>query len=619
MAAVSFRDTGFSGSRGPVEVVHVTSWGATDRSVFAPQEAGARSAERFQAAAVWAVAFVWLALMAWCIHVVFTVSALRTAVEDRAGWVTRVEAQRRQVVALVTEVQQAGVHRTFSFAPGVRAALAEGDVFRDAPLPEGRPVPRHPWPANDVLAAGDALDGRVPARHPAEVADLLAAARAFDEATDRVADEVRTDLHRLRGRLGYQWNALYGLAVVSLSVLAAFVLVLWRWRRETLVVRLRERHFRTLVQAAQDLIWSVDAEGRWTFINEAARRIYGYAPEEMLGRSQMEVIAPEQQEPNRDILRRVLGGETLHYETVHVRKDGRRVVLLGHATAMRDTKGRVNGAMGSATDVTEMRAMQERLLLNERLQAVATLGSGVAHDFSNLLTVIAGQAQVAKAKEKGLSPQLQRRLNSILETAERARKLTQQLIAFGRRQHLRKEVVDLVAVVRQMGDLVRNLAGDEIRIQEILSDRPVRVRADWGQIEQVVMNFVLNARDAMPEGGTITISVQQCALTGAEAKSLGLKEGAWALVEVSDDGAGMSEDVLGRIFEPFFTTKGAGKGTGLGLATVYSVVHQHGGTVIPSSTVGSGTCMRVFLPAVTDPREEAADAPAALAGASAGS
>jgi two-component system cell cycle sensor histidine kinase/response regulator CckA len=266
---------------------------------------------------------------------------------------------------------------------------------------------------------------------------------------------------------------------------------------------------------------------------------------------------------------------------------------------MRDEKGRVLGTMGTATDVTHLHKMQETMLLNERLRAIATLGGGLAHDFNNLLTVIIGQAQVAKQKDD-LPLQLERRLNSILDSAERARKLTAQLVAFAGHRPDRSEVIDLVAVVRQMRDLVRGLAGDDVRVEETLSSEPVRVRADWGQLEQVVMNLVVNARDAMPHGGCITIIVKRRTFDDKEARALGLKTRDWAVLKVRDEGVGMDEETRDHIFEPFFTTKGPGKGTGLGLATVHSVVHNHDGRIAVESAPGHGTCMRVLLPPASE-------------------
>jgi signal transduction histidine kinase len=212
---------------------------------------------------------------------------------------------------------------------------------------------------------------------------------------------------------------------------------------------------------------------------------------------------------------------------------------------------------------------------------------------------------VAKQKDN-LPLQLERRLNSILDSAERARKLTAQLVAFAGHRPDRSEVIDLVAVVRQMRDLVRGLSGDDVRVEEKLSSEPVRVRADWGQIEQVVMNLVVNARDAMPHGGCITIIVERQTLTPKEARTLGLKTREWAVLKVRDEGIGMDEETRDHIFEPFFTTKGPGKGTGLGLATVHSVIHNHDGRIAVESSPGQGTCMRVLLPPAGDEAEKPA-------------
>jgi PAS domain S-box-containing protein len=401
------------------------------------------------------------------------------------------------------------------------------------------------------------------------------------------------------------FDALYVLGALLLCALAALAVMMYHGRQQALDYRMKGLRFRTLVQTAQDLIWAVDADGRWAYVNDAARRIYGYEPDELVGRRYKDILAPGEEKKLREVFEQTENGVPVHRQTVHLRKDGKKVRLLYHATIMRDEKGRVLGTMGTATDVTHLHKMQETMLLNERLRAIATLGGGLAHDFNNLLTVIIGQAQVAKQKDD-LPLQLKRRLNSILDSAERARKLTAQLVAFAGHRPDRSEVIDLVAVVRQMRDLVRGLAGDDVRVEEILSSEPVRVRADWGQVEQVIMNLVVNARDAMPRGGCITVTVKHRRYEPKEARTLGLKSRDWAVLKVRDEGVGMDEHTRDHIFEPFFTTKGPGKGTGLGLATVHSVVHNHDGRIAVESSPGKGTCMRVFLPPASEEAEREA-------------
>jgi len=370
------------------------------------------------------------------------------------------------------------------------------------------------------------------------------------------------------------------------------------------------------VQSARDLIWAADLEGKWTFLNRAARRIYGYRVEDMLGRPFTDFVPPENKDADWHAYQQLLAGKTMkfHYEATCVRADGKQIVLMFNATPMRNARDEIVGVMGTGSDVTYVREMQAHLMRNERLQAVATLGGGVAHDFNNLLTVILGQAEVT-SQRPDVTPAIARRLRSIIETGERARKLTQQLLAFARRQPLSREVIDLTKVIRQMTSLLSQLAGAAIHIEPSLPPAEVKVLADWGQLEQVILNLVVNARDAMPDGGTIRIRVAHRTLRPSEARTFNLKPGEWAEVAIEDEGQGIAPEVADQIFDPFFTTKEPGKGTGLGLATVYGVVQQHGGTVHCDSQPGFGTLMRVFLPVSTgeEPRTDSAPTPTGVA------
>ena len=382
-----------------------------------------------------------------------------------------------------------------------------------------------------------------------------------------------------------------------------------------------EDRFRTVVQTAHDLIWALDAEGRWTFVNEAVRRIHGYAPEELLGRPFVEVLSPERVAPDTAVFAEVLQGRTvLQHETVHLRKDGRPVTLLVNATAVRDRGGKVVGTTGTATDVTSVVELRERVRHTDRVQALGVLAGGVAHDFNNLLTGVIGNAGFAR-EDRANPARLEKDLDAIEAIAQRGRTLTRQLLAFARKQVLKPEVLDLARVAREQHDFLRRLLGEDVTLRTETPPHPLWVQADRTQIEQVLLNLCVNARDALKGGrGRIAVAMGPMNVSPAEAEGLGIAPGTWVRLDVEDDGVGMDEATQRRIFEPFFTTKVGGKGTGLGLSTVHGIVHQHGGTVTVDSSPGRGTLMRVLLqpcPAPVGLPEEPAPGPVPVLGAGA--
>ena len=575
--------------------------GGVSADVLAPRK-GPESSRR-SSNIVWGVALLWLAMLAWSAHLVSTVGTLRRELADGVTWRMRAEQLRREITGLRDASGAAGPAGAVMAFPGsLRDTLIEGRVLRDVPLSENEAEEARLRWRSAATRLALAADGLVRSSRSGAVSRRVdaveEAARDLQAAIHELDRAVRNGSGARATALGEKWESLYVLAALSLCGLGALALILIRMHRQSLLLRTKERQFRVLVQTAQDLIWSVDAEGRIVFVNEAVQRVYGRTPEEVTGRRFSEFRPLAHVAAAQEAFRRVLDGETIsHHETTGVRKDGSEVSLLVNASPVRDSRGRVVGAMGTTSDVTELRQMQTTLLRNERLQAVATLSGGFAHDFNNLLTVIIGQAEVARAKEH-LGAALERRMSSILQTAERARKLTQQLMAFACRQPLQKEVIDLGSVVRHMDELIEGLAGEEIEVRAELPETPVRALADWSQLDQVLMNLVVNARDAMPEGGRVVISVQQRELGAQEAGDLGVAPGAWAAIEVRDEGTGMTQSVIDHIFEPFFTTKEHGKGTGLGLATVHGVVRQHDGCVKVTSAPGEGTTICVLLPAV---------------------
>jgi len=263
----------------------------------------------------------------------------------------------------------------------------------------------------------------------------------------------------------------------------------------------------------------------------------------------------------------------------------------------------VRGALAFAASQARSRSLEAQLALSQRMEAVGRLAGGVAHDFNNILTAISGYADLLLA-DLPESDDRRRDVEEIHQAAQRAASLTQQLLAFSRRQVLKPKVIDLNALVRNTEKMLRRLIGEDILFASVLHPRLGNVRADPGQLEQVIVNLAVNSRDAMPDGGRLTIETRNVELDDSYAADHPtVKPGGYVLLAVSDTGVGMDEETKARIFEPFFTTKVRGKGTGLGLATVYGIVQQTGGHISTYSEPGKGTTMRVYLPRVNEPAD----------------
>ena len=321
----------------------------------------------------------------------------------------------------------------------------------------------------------------------------------------------------------------------------------------------------SLVGSANALVVCVDADGLIEVFNGEAERVTGYRAAELLGQSAS----------------RLLGKGPLPDESegAIVTKDGEeRLISWRHRVLSVD--GQPRGTISFGLDVTEQRSLEEELRQSQKMEAVGRLAGGIAHDFNNLLTAISGYGELALGKLDG-NP-ARDYVEEMQRASERAAQLTRQLLAFSRRQVLQFEVLDLNAVVADLERMLGRLLGERVQFKTRLDGSLAATKADPGQIQQVVLNLALNARDAMPNGGTLTISTKNA--------------GAHVLLTVTDSGEGMDEETLARAFEPFFTTKPAGEGTGLGLATVYGIVKQTGGDVVVRSTPGRGTEIEVSLP-----------------------
>jgi signal transduction histidine kinase len=286
------------------------------------------------------------------------------------------------------------------------------------------------------------------------------------------------------------------------------------------------------------------------------------------------------------------------FENEILTRQGELRLIRWNNTLLRDGQGAILGAASIGEDITEVRALENQLRHAQKMEAIGTLTGGIAHDFNNILTAIVGHASLLEMKMEALQP-LRSHVLQILNAADRATQLTRSLLTFSRKQAFEPRMLDLNELVERSGQLLARLIRADIALHISPAEESVPVMADGGQLEQVLMNLVTNARDAMPQGGTLSIRVQRVDLDDVFVQEHGFGiPGGYVLIEVSDSGSGMDEATRQRVFEPFFTTKRTGKGTGLGLAITYGIVKQHGGYINCHSEPGRGTTFRLYLPAV---------------------
>ncbi|HEU4649108.1 MAG TPA: PAS domain S-box protein [Gemmatimonadales bacterium] len=359
-----------------------------------------------------------------------------------------------------------------------------------------------------------------------------------------------------------------------------------------------------IVESSDDGIISKDLDGTIRSWNPAAERIFGYTADEIVGQPVFRLIPPERHDEERALLARISRGEHIaHFETERIRKDGRRLRVSLSLSPLRDGQGRLIGASSIKRDVTAQRTLESQLQQAQRMEAVGRLAGGIAHDFNNLLTIIGGLT-VLSAQRLPENSRERRDLEQVIKATERATALTQQLLTFSRRQVAEVEKLGLNDVVAGLESLLRRLIGEHIAFRFVPAHDLGRVRGNRVQLEQVIMNLAINGRDAMPEGGTLTITTENVQVSGIFAQEqLHLEPGPYVMLAVSDTGHGMDAVTQASIFEPFFTTKPAGSGTGLGLATVYAIVQQAGGAIYVYSEPGSGSVFKVYLPRVDAPGE----------------
>jgi two-component system cell cycle sensor histidine kinase/response regulator CckA len=366
-----------------------------------------------------------------------------------------------------------------------------------------------------------------------------------------------------------------------------------------------EERYRFLFENNPQPLWVFDEESlKFLAVNEATCHHYGYSREEFLGMT-IRDIRPTEEVPS--LLRRIAAEPAEHQESGvlrHRKKDG--TLIEAEITSHPLVFGGRRAQLVLALDVTERRQLEAQLRQSQKMEAVGTLAGGVAHDFNNLLTTILGYSGLVLEQLREEDP-LREEIREIQRAGERAADLTRQLLAFSRKQVLAPVVLGLNAIVVDMEKMLRRLIGEDVDLTAMLAPDLWSVQADPGQIEQVIVNLIVNARDAMKRGGKVTIETRNINLDDSYLRSHGyVRLGEYVCLSVTDTGTGMDPQTRSRIFEPFFTTKAPGKGTGLGLSTVYGIVKQSGGSIEVYSEPGRGTSFKVYLP-----RALAAEKPAA--------
>jgi PAS domain S-box-containing protein len=373
-----------------------------------------------------------------------------------------------------------------------------------------------------------------------------------------------------------------------------------------------QRRLATAVEQAAEAIVIADVKGTILYVNPAFEKITGYSPQEALGQN------PRFLKSGKHDLRfytemwnTLVKGEVWHGHFINKRKDGKLYEEDASITPIRDAAGQIVNYVAVKRDVTHEVQLEDQLRQAQKLEAVGRLAGGVAHDFNNMLAVISGNAELLLMDEGQLGAGATEGLKHIIDAAEHAAKLTRQLLIFSRKQVLQSQPVALNDLIGNLTKMLKRVVREDIRLECRYAAQLPFIQADPGMLEQVLLNLVVNGRDAMPNGGELLITTEGTSVAEAYGQTnCEARAGEFVCLTVSDTGTGIAPEHLQRMFEPFFTTKEVGKGTGLGLASVYGIVKQHQGWVEVSSRLGEGATFKIFLPAIPAPVEKASEAPA---------
>ena len=376
-------------------------------------------------------------------------------------------------------------------------------------------------------------------------------------------------------------------------------------RRRSRELRDSQNRLAAIADSSQDAIIGKTLEGIITQWNKGAEQMYGYSAMEMIGQHVSVFCPPDRPDEIPGILARIRNGERVDYfESVRVMKDGRRLNISLSVSPVHDAEGNIVGASAIGRNITAQKKIEDQLRQSQKMEAVGRLAGGVAHDFNNLLGIVTACTELLRGRVdcEGLEY-----IDNIREAAKRGASLTKQLLAFSRRQPVTTQILDLNERIKEVSKLLKPLMGDDVDIVLPSSSPAAVVEADPSQLDQIVLNLAVNARDAMPRGGKFIIETGVYDLEEGFAREHSMTPGRYVMLAVSDNGIGMEEAIRTRIFEPFFTTKEMGKGSGLGLSTVYGIVKQSGGHIWVYSEAARGTTFKIYLPSAEDKLETGAE------------
>lgn len=372
-----------------------------------------------------------------------------------------------------------------------------------------------------------------------------------------------------------------------------------------------EHRFRSLVETTSDFVWEVDREGFFSYCSPMSRDLYGYAPEELVGRIFFEVLAePESRDRFRQVFASCVDSGSRWWEVEHrcLTKEGRVIVVESSGMPVFDAQSQVCGYRGIDRDITarkeneaQRQRLEERFRQTQKLEALGTLAGGIAHDLNNILTPILFNSQLGKMQTVG-NNELHAKFETIESCGRRAADLIRRILSFSRKQIIDVQPLDLRQLIQEFSKMLGRLIREDITINVVLPEKLWAVLVDRSQMEQVLMNLVVNARDAMEKGGELRISAENMSVAANSLYDVDLREicGDFVVLAVGDQGCGIDAKKMTMIFDPFFTTKEVGKGTGLGLATVHGIVAQHDGHILVESEEGNGSTFKVFLPKSED-------------------
>jgi two-component system cell cycle sensor histidine kinase/response regulator CckA len=539
--------------------------------------------------------FVTAASLFWSLRLQRQVRQRTAELETKNQELERESADRRQAL----EALQLTEKRLLMAMEAAQLRTWHWDVAADrfevvgARPPELGPAPPSPGSAMAQFLA------------PIHQDDIVGVRATLAQAIQH-GDPISTQFRVVQPDETVRWKVARGCAVqdsagVVVALIGVVVDITDRMRNEEELHRSEER-YRELFENANDIIYTHDLAGNFTSINKAAERVLGYPRAEVLRLNVRDIVTPEQFGVAQQMIARKVGGDVSRTEyELDVRcKDGRRVTLEVN-TRLVLHRGEIVGVQGIARDVTERKRLEWQLGQSQKMEAVGQLAGGIAHDFNNLLTAILGNAQLAQVSDS-IRPDVRECLVEIAGASQRAAALTRQLLVFSRQEQTDRRPVILSDTLSVFMRMLRRIIGEHIELAVSAVPGVSPVLADSAQIEQVVLNLAVNARDAMPNGGRLHIELDQVAFAHPHGTSTAtMPAGRYVRIRFTDTGRGMEPDVCQRVFEPFFTTKPVGEGTGLGLAVVYGIVRQHDGFIDVTSTPSQGTRFTVYLPAIDDP------------------